>query len=218
MRRLEESQLLSVAEDIEYLRGTWADGASDGDLRRGSALLRRFLIDGGNGILIVVWHLLGLPGQPRVKAPSLPPQILAAGSKVDLAAAGGATIRGATMAGISQTTERIAAEFSPDGCEQLLLEYVGAPSVIIRGERVTRRELVKFFAHHLGGVHMSSKVMRKEQDMVRRIRRIETLRIHSKMLGKDLLHFELLAIGQAIGRSDDFKTMSALIRERVGET
>jgi hypothetical protein len=83
MRRLEESQLLSVAEDIEYLRDTWADGASDGDLRRGSALLRRFLIDGGNGILIVVWHLLGLPGQPRVKAPSLPPQILAAGSKVD---------------------------------------------------------------------------------------------------------------------------------------
>jgi len=216
MRRLEDSQLISVAEDIEYLREKWADGASDADLRRGSALLRRFLIDGGNGMLMAVWHRLGLLDQPRVIAPSLPLQILAAGAKVDLAAAGGATVEGGTMAGFRQTTERIAAEFSPDGCEQLLLEYVGAPSVIIRGEQVTRRELVKYFAHHLGGVHMSSKVLKQEQDMVRRIRRIETLQIYSHMLGKDLLHFELLAIGQAIGRADDFKKMSAVIRERIG--
>jgi hypothetical protein len=218
VRPLEESQLLSVAEDIEYLRDKWSDGVSDADLRRGSALLRRFLIDGGNGILMAVWHLLGLPKQPCVKASSLPPQILAAGAKVELAAAGGAKVAGAIIGGFRQTTEKIAAEFLPDGSEQLLLEYVGAPSVIIHGENVTRRELVKFFAHYLGGVHMSSKVLKKEENMVRRIRKIETVRIDSRILGKDLLHFELLAIGQTIGRSDDFKTMTEVIRKRAGVT
>lgn len=195
---------------------SWSDGASDADLRRGSALLRRFLIDGGNGILMAVWHGLGFDGQPVVVAPSLSPQVRSAGKRVILAVAGGATVSGITVAGVLQATQPIDEEFSPSGGEQWLLDFIGAPSLIVSGEPVTRRELVKYFAHYLGGVHMSQKVMKKEQDMVRRIRRIETLVLQSSVLSKDLLHFELLAIGQAIGSADDFREMSAKIRRRVG--
>ena len=71
-----------MAEDIEYLRETWSDGASDSDLRRGSALLRRFLVDGGNGTLVVVWHEVGFEGQPMIVAP-LSREALASREKIN---------------------------------------------------------------------------------------------------------------------------------------
>lgn len=213
--RLDDYQLRSVAEDLEYLGTNWRDGASDPDLRRGSALLRRLLIDGGNGILFDLWHRLGFDGHPVVVAPSLSPQVRSAGNMVILAAAGGATVNGMSVAGVLQSTGPIEEEFSPVGSQLPLLEFLAATSLIVSGEPVTRRELVKYFAHYLGGVHMSPKVMKKEQDMVRRIRRIETIVMQSYILNKDLLHFELLSIGQAVGSAGDFKRLSDEIRSRV---
>lgn len=212
--RLDAYQLRSVAEDIEYLRETWGLGASDSDLRRGSALLRRFLVDGGNGTLFVVWREVGFEGQPMVVAPSLSLEALASRDKIILATAGGATVGGIVATGYLQAKERFDYKFDPEGHEHRLLEYVSAPCVIVHGQPVTRRELVKYFAHYLGGVHMSRKVMKKEEDIVRRFRQIEELPIHTDLLGKDLLHFELLAIGQAIGRAEDCRRLASTIRGR----
>jgi hypothetical protein len=214
--RLDAYQQRSVAEDIEYLRETWRDGASDSDLRRGSALLRRFLIDGGNGILVAIWHEMGFKDQPTVIAPSLSPNSLASRSKIVLATAGGATVNGIEMGGYLQFKDPFDDNFNPNGHQQRLLDFVSAPCVVIHGQAVTRRELIKYFAHYLGGVHMSRKVMKNEADVVRSLRRIEDLPIQTNLVGKDLLHFELLAIGQAIGRSEDGTKLASAIRAKIG--
>ena len=211
MRR-EAYQLQSVAEDLDYLRETWKDGASDSDLRRGSALLRRLLVDGGNGVLVVVWHEIGFEGQPTVVAPRLSSNSLTLANKVILATAGGATVNGVDMAGYLRFREPFDDNFSPNGTPQRLSDYVSEPCLIIHGQTIDRRELVKYFAHHLGGVHMSRKAQKADEHVVRCFRQIEDLPIQANLLGKDLLHFELLAIGQSIGRSEDSIKLASAIR------
>jgi hypothetical protein len=213
--RKEAYQLRSVAEDVEYLAEAWSDGAVDSELRRGSAILRRLLVDGGNGILVSYWREMGFTGQPLIVAPSISQQVLSARDQVILATAGGATVGGVDIAGYIRALAPIEEESEPESREQPILAYVSSASVIIRGNLITRREVVKYFAHHLGGVHLSRKAMKNDADVVRLLESIETLPTQTHLFGKDLLHFELMAIGQAIGNSEDCRRLAAAIRSRV---
>lgn len=61
-------QLRGIAEDIEYFRDQWQDGTTNPELRRDTTILRRLMIDGGNGTLLPVWRALGFEGQPTIPA------------------------------------------------------------------------------------------------------------------------------------------------------
>jgi hypothetical protein len=212
--RAEAYALSSVAEDLEYLRAGWLEGTSDADLRRGSAILRRLLIDNGQGVLIQIWRELGFQRQPVVVAPSLSAAVLAASGTIVLATAGKASVDGIDIAGYMRSTEAFNDDYSPDGHEQLLADYISAPCIVVYGEQISRRELVKYFSNYLGGVHLSWRARKKQDDFARLFRRIEELPIQSELLGKDLLHFELLSIGQAIGQSSDCMKLVAAITAR----
>ena len=205
--------LQSVADDLEHLNDSWRDGATDVDLRRGSAILRRFLVDNGQGVLIQVWRDLGFAQGPAVVAPSLS---LAESGKVILATAGGARVNGIQVAGYLRAAAPIDDGFDPEGREQHLIPYVSAPCIVVHGRPISRRELVNYFANDLGGVHLSWRAKKKQGEYVRLFQQIEEMPIQAELLGKDLLHFELLAIGQAIGQSADMLKLAKTIRAMTG--
>jgi len=163
MRR-ETYSLHSIAEDLEYLRDAWQDGATDADLRRGAAILRRFLVDGGNGVIPIVWRELGFEGQPIVMAPSMASAVIEGRERVILATAGGATVSGIDIGGYLRMTTPFDDDFNPDGQEQGLLNYISAPCIIVHGYVLTRRQLVTYFANYLGGVHVSRKILKKQEE------------------------------------------------------
>ncbi len=204
--------LQSVADDLEHLHDAWREGATDADLRRGSAILRRFLVDNGQGVLIQVWRDQGFAQQPVVVAPSLSNVTLAESGKVTLATAGGAIVGGVQVAGYLRAAAPIDDGFDPEGHEQQLIPYVLAPCIVVHGRPISRGDLVKYFANDLGGVHLSWRAQKKQGEYVRLFQRIEGLPIQAELLGKDLLHFELLAVGQAIGQSTDMLKLAETIR------
>ena len=82
-----------------------------------------------------------------------------------------------------------------------LSNYLDAPGAVRRGEAISRRDIVSYFANMAGGVHLGPSKSGKEQTHAL----VQGLinKIRADII--DGLFFELLSIGQAIGRSDDFK-------------
>ena len=207
-------QLRGIAEDIEYFRDQWKDGATDAELRRGTTILRRLLIDGGNGMLLPAWRALGFEGQPTLPAYALPAEYLAHGRKVLLATAGGARANGVQIAAIVVAKERLErASQKPSPIRLTVAEFLAAPVTVGDGSSMTRREIIKFFANYLGGVHVGSRARRDDQALARKFARIEEIALQVKVLDKDLVHLELLAFGQSIGTSEDCQQLALKIRE-----
>jgi hypothetical protein len=90
-----------------------------------------------------------------------------------------------------------------------LSNYLDAPGAIRRGETISRRDIVTYFANVGGGVHLGPAKPSKQQ----------TYALIDELLNKvgadimDGVFFELLSIGQAIGHSDDLNRLVAAIRK-----
>jgi hypothetical protein len=90
-----------------------------------------------------------------------------------------------------------------------LSNYLNAPGAIRRGATISRRDIVTYFANVGGGVHLGPAKPGKDA----------TYALIDELVNKvgadtmDGVFFELLSIGQAIGRSDDLKRLVAAIRE-----
>jgi hypothetical protein len=89
-----------------------------------------------------------------------------------------------------------------------LNKYLDAPGAVGIGQFITRRRIVQFFANHAGGVHLGGKNHR-DSKIYEFIAQFENKVMADKMDG---LYFELLSIGQAIGRSPDLQKLSEKIR------
>jgi hypothetical protein len=184
-------------------------------VRRGSAILRRLLVD---GILHEAWRYHGFAAQPVIRAPDLYLMVGRKPEAVEIAVAGGAHYGGMYTAGATLMKGPEPAEIPTDVDPSWLTdrpwrlsEFVESPAVIVDGQIIRRREIVKYFANIAGGVHLtrSSRVRKKEEELVRRIKRVEgRVQVHVA----DGLYFELLSIGQAIGRSDDVIRLCETIR------
>jgi hypothetical protein len=71
---------------------------------------------------------------------------------------------------------------------------------IVDGRKATRRDVVKYFANVKGGVHLGGSSKPNQLKLVERMEKFEK---KVKVFQKDGLLSELVAIGQAIGRSSD---------------
>jgi hypothetical protein len=214
---LETHQILTVAEDLEYLKRQWSDGAAGDDLRRGSAILRRLLVE--NEIL-AAWKQLGLVDQPKVVSVDLHLMVGDDLSRVVAAVAGGARVAGGYFAGAvlegpfdspDQAPVRASTQSEIERVFRLK-EYVEDPCAVAQGEVVSRREVVKYFANHLGGVHLSRRARVKEEPMIRRLERIQSL---FEIGGLEGLHHEILAIGQVVSGSQDVQRLVSAIRGSI---
>jgi hypothetical protein len=218
---------ISVAEDIEHLRQWWKCDPDRATVRRGSAILRRFFVDRDRPLLRA-WRECGFENQPIIKAPDLI-GLLNDGnvdlSKVMVALAGGAKIKGAEIAFfcIIEHTGRPAPVLDLVGqtedknlreAKWRLNDFGESAAIVAQGEIVKRRELIKYYANKLGGVHLSSNVRRSEEKLVKRINKLGN--IVTAIAEMDSMYFELLSIGQAVGKSEDLAKLCQEIRSREG--
>ena len=210
-----KSRFKSVAEDLEHLGTDWLNIPRDDAVRRGSVILRRLLAE---GVLQRAWKEYEFSREPTIVAPDLRLIVGNDFAKVRVALAGGAIDGGIEIAGaISYTGRPSEAIGPPIGLERpfKLSEFMESASVIIDGHVIKRREVVKYFAHFEGGVHLllSSRIRKEEEQLVRSVSR---WRRDIELCQRDGLYFELLSIGQAIGRADDMKKLSGAIRAYTG--
>lgn len=239
----------TVAEDIEWLGREWCtlyQPPSNAELRRGSAALRRLLVENALGH---AWRKFGFEKQPQVSGPDVMALLSHYGTEprhVVSLIAGGATLNGIQTSmlgcarafnqstGISADAEEgfAVATFhvsrdarQPSEASELddmversypLSNYLRAPGAIRLGQAISRMDIVKYFANSAGGVHLEHTA--KSPDGARdanKAVRDDLLQALQKAVMADTmdgLHFELLSIGQAIGRSTDMHALVKAIR------
>ena len=198
-------ELRTVAEDLEYLRKSWGEGITDAEIRRGSAVLRRLVVEATYGN---AWRSAGFAKQPSVVSVNL--EGLLAGQdleNVQFALAGGGRHGGFVVGGMSvhqgETIESLKAktnyESLPMEHQFSLTEFAESICAVVEGELIKRRELVQYFANTKGGVHLGVK-RERERELVERICQLEGKVNHTE---RDGLYFELQSMAQNIGKSKD---------------
>jgi hypothetical protein len=239
---LEHTRLLVLAEDIEFFRRWWENGDSPDDvaIRHGSSVLRRLLVEDAAGR---AWRKLGFKKTPTVQGPDLLALCEEKGVKPALghAVAGGVRLDGVDWAligsfrvdnretGISASADsgfavlstfigRDALNPSHSPLDHLvertwyLHDYLRAPGALRRGQLLSRSEVIKHMANDMGGVHLEKSNSAMRQFLIEAERNVF---IQTKKRALRGLYIEVLAIGQAIGRSADIQRLAGEIRSRV---
>jgi hypothetical protein len=209
VRTMDLESRLFVAEDLEFL-ASWGSEIQDGDIRRGSATLRRLLVEETYG---TAWRAAGFDREPTLIAVDIHNLFARSEShKVALALAAGAHFRGLQIAGFLDNAGSSALSapndsiIRPDGYpgERVfnLSEFVRSPSGYVDGESFSRKDVIKYIANVKGGVHLNPKQRKQEEKLVARLGKIDRKIMVNTTDG---LLVELVAIAQAIGSSEDAK-------------
>lgn len=235
---------LTIAADIEWCRDAWclrAQAPSDTELRHGSAVVRRLLVE---GTVLVAWKHFCVIGQPKLVGPDLVAIAAYQGLRLEHATAliaGGGRINAVDVSmigafrvfnpktgkgpddesGFAVLVTHIARDASRpstpspfDGLVErswLFSEYLDAPGAVRKGCLVSRREIVQYFANFAGGVHLD-RISKFVRKKTPRFEFISELENRVRADIMDGLFFELLSIGQAIGWSADLQALAARIR------
>lgn len=177
----------SVADDIEWLQSEWCflyEPPSNAALRRGSAALRRLLVENG---IQNAWHHYGFSKKPLVIGPDV--KLIAAHKNHQLRdavslIAGGGTVNGVQAAFIASfRVQNPETGKGPDASEGFAVaitrifrdarepgppneltplvnrswpldKYISAIGAIRRGVLFSRQNIISYFANHAGGVHL----------------------------------------------------------------
>lgn len=207
LNSMSPEQIKYIAEDLEYLRDGWGPDIAEPDIRRGSAALRRLLVESA---YTQAWKSAGFDKQPRVIAVDLE-SILDGVAEKDIvcAIAWGANFRGLYMAtplvnrgssAMGSASPPIRENGFPGEREFYLSEFVESPSGMATGTTVNRREVIKYVANVKGGVHLSSKRRTEEKALIKKLEKFEKkITAHTT----DGIFVEIVSIAQAIGMSED---------------
>lgn len=239
---IEQARLLTIAEDIEYF-GQWHKAASVDStaIRHGSSILRRLLVEDAAG---TSWRALGFKKEPTIQGPDLlaffkkekfdvgltvgavaagvrhegidtaflsarrvdnPTTGVLASADVGFAVCVGSAMRDARNAMPSADLDPLIER------TWYLHEYLDAPGMIRRGTILSRREVIKHVANEMGGVHVSKSSSQHHDLQVEAETKLFIKGLIQEIRGQ---HIEILAIGQAVGRSADFQRIAQEIRER----
>ena len=204
---MDKQDLKIVAEDLVYLRDNWSNGASEAAVRRGSAILRRILVEGCLG---QAWRSAGFAGEPEIEGMDINTCIKGHEiSQVEFASAGGATNNGITIGGVCHIkrnrTDSIGPEIPAGGppipVALRVSNYLEGSCAIVNGSAINRREVIKYMANTRGGVHLGNGRRKSREEKI--IQRVSKLENQFNLASMDALFFELLSIGQAVGNSPD---------------
>lgn len=212
-----------VADDLKYLRETWTSKSRDEQLREGSATLRRLLIYGD---IQKAWDYVKLDGKPIIHAPDLRGLIGNKIENVDVAFAGfGNTKIPPSIAGnvmIAGFQRRSGDDDpAPPSREEFeknlnkawkLREFTESVCAVVGGTPVRRIDVIKFFAHVMGGAHLalSEKELERNKDL---IAKLEPIFERVQLAGKDALYRELLITGQLLAHAKHMKILERRIRD-----
>lgn len=205
---MDNDSLTAVAEDLLYL-GTWGSDISNAEIRRGTAILRRLLVENAYSN---AWRSIGEEKQPSLIAVDLSLALGKQTNDVIYALAGGALFKGMHMACSFLNKGDKPIGGSPPlpiresgyPFEKLftLSEYLSSASGVVEGQTFNRLEVIKYIANVKGGVHLSPERRKKEEKLIARLGKIEKkIMVHNT----DGLLVEIVAIAQSLGTSDDAK-------------
>ena len=193
-----------VAHDLRYLRETWDRIVEDSELRRGSAVLRRLLVD---NLLQRAWRQSGLEGEPQILASTLEPVISGIREEcISLAAAGGAEYHGMEVRGslcvhfemdLAAMREKWSQGVPETTCG--VKAFTEATCLVLHGRRISRRQLIKHVANRMGGVHAGDSG--KQDAMITTL--LDSAHEVWCLAEKSVVYYELLSIGQALVRAPD---------------
>lgn len=212
---MDQDSLIAVAEDLDYL-AQWGSDISNAEIRRGTAVLRRLLVEDAYG---VSWRAVGEVKQPSLPAVDLTLLLGNDANQVVYALAGGAHFRGVKMACMllnkgskplgSTPIPSIRKDGYPFERMFTLSEYLSSMSGVVEGRSFNRREVIKYLANVKGGVHLSAQQRKAEEKLIARLGKIEKkMMVHNT----DGLLVEAVACAQSLGNSDDAKTLIAKVR------
>ena len=213
---MNKDDLLIVADDLQYL-SQWGSDISDGDIRRGSAVLRRLLVE---DVYCHASRAIGEEKQSKLIVIDLSSVVTPDNlSDIVFALAAGAHFRGVHMACMllnkgTKPLGDLGPPLSKDGYpgerEFTLSEFLSSMSGSVEGRTFNRREVIKYIANVKGGVHLSPKQRKAEAKLVARLGKIErNMTVHTT----DGLLVELVAIGQATGKSDNAKEFIQIVTQ-----
>ncbi|MBK8904256.1 MAG: hypothetical protein IPM53_23960 [Anaerolineaceae bacterium] len=206
-----------VAEDLRYLQEEWGQTISNHALRRGSTVLRSLLVQKQ---LHQAWNLAGFDGRLQITTSSLKETLsIIPKEKIIFAASGGAlykdvAVRGALVIDKSNLSEAELNAINLAGFPEEILslhEFVEATCVVAEGQPISRRTLINYVANALGGAHYDTKRDRKKTGKDFSV--LDRAAQNFEFEDKNLVYFELLAIGQAIANSRDVE----MLRQKVGK-
>jgi len=246
LQTLSRDRLIAVAEDIEQFQSWWAhsESLSNTLIRQGSAALRRLLVEDVAGR---AWRQMGFSKSPTVQGPdllaalerkSIPIRRIAAAASAGVRYAGLDTALMAvyrtdnTSTGVSADAEKGFAVANASAIRRVpesmpldsdpmidrcwfLKQYLDAPGLVRRGQVLSRREVTQHMAHEIGGVHLEKNTSRMRDLLVEAESK---LLIETKNATLRSFYIEVLAIGQAVGRSDDLQKLALTIREKTDAT
>lgn len=200
----------TVTSDLAFLMTEWNDKIDDQSLRRSSPVLRRLLVEGE---LQRAWKLAGYPGEPLIVGSTLEPLLACVPlDRIRMASAGGGEYQGNALRGSTEIVgtlslpeiQAIQARGLPEA-KLSLRRFVEATCLVLNGQPVSRRSVIKFVANRLGGVHSSNKTERKHEEIYKLL---DAARDTYLLLEKPVIFFELLSTGQALARSADLRTFA----------
>ena len=207
--------LQALVSDLSYLQTTWIGNVDDDTLRRGSVVLRRFVVEDD---LMRAWRLVGYKGSPTISATDLEHTFkIIPISKADIAAAGGAEYNGASVAmpikaNFAMDDEQVRAVGSPGENppkrEYTVAQFAKSLSMVVRGRRISRQVLTQYVCNTLGGAHFDMKSIAKNKGTANRLFGLLDSVRDVQILNKPIIYFELLAIGQALSQSPDITELA----------
>lgn len=204
---MEEYLVKTVIEDLIYLRDSWDANVEESTIRRGSVILRRFLVQGE---LFKAWKTLNLERKPNLIAPNIDLIIDPINElTLVLIIAGGGTYKGIEAAISLMNKGSTALPISKDvpvtNYKFTLPEFINSTSIYIEGIKVTRQEVIQYVANKLGGAHIDFKRQGKLKEKFLKLdEKADMFQFKdiTELKGLNAIYFELLSIGQLISNSE----------------
>lgn len=213
-----DDTLRIVFDDLAYLHETWDQTIEVNSLRVSSTILRRLLVEGE---LQRAWKVAGFEREPKITAYSLTPHLRfmkSTSRPVALAWAGGAKVKGGQLSNMVLVHEYLSDEETKtlseirDTEESLSLRaFIEAPSIVVKGEVIPRRVVIKYIVNTQGGAHVGDSKRVSEEER-RQYRRLDEAK-NSQGGQYPVPFFELLSIGQALVRAEDITRLRQKIQE-----
>lgn len=196
----------AVTDDLQMLRDTWPERVTEHKLRRDSATLRRLLV---HGDLRKAWRLDGHAREARIlttnRIRDLPSEERAG---MTWASEGGFQQSGILVLSPSSSNRNIGLDYRRDRPGLVpLSRWVDGPVAVAHGTIIKRSTLVKYVANKLGGAHYDEqRGARAEEQAFAQLDRtfqVGDSGLRSTTLELSPVYAEMLAIGQAVLRSED---------------
>lgn len=213
MSNIDLELLETVNEDLTWLSTKWNQDIDDVSLRIASPILRRLLIEN-----VLQRAARMLKKQIQIMAPLVcRPETFRNLRDIEFYTCGGAKHKGVIVRPLLRwSSNKPLSQQEVTKFHEAMKDRVGKspvkisvflkqPSLVIKGVVVNRKEVIKYVANKLGGVHYDNQ--RKIDPLERKYALMDTVRDKLKVAGKNAIYYEFLSIGQMVISSRDVQKL-----------